>query len=199
VLIAAIPAALVGLLSTHPQQQSLGLQYGSSVLALVYMAALFGLARVRRFIMARRLLFGHLRAANRFRVAAAAVLLFASATGAALAGPFPPEGGVQLQRFLDGGAAPALSRLSRLIPPDASLSAQSGLAAHLSQRRIQWEFPRLEGADYVIVQDSGNRSSQAGDGYEATRAQLPRLGYAEIAHDGGIHLYRRLPHSAAHP
>jgi hypothetical protein len=79
-----------------------------------------------------------------------------------------------------------------VVPPDAAVSAQSGLLPHLSQRRAVWEFPRLESADYVIVDRTGWRSSQAGGaGFERTLNALPSLGYCPMLIDDGVTLYRR--------
>ncbi len=200
VLIATLPAALVGLLSTHPQQRALDLQYGAPVLTLVTIAALFGLARMEA--LARRLTApceGGRSLPVRWQPSAAiALCLLVAAIGAAyLRGPFPPERAAAGWRFADGGAAAALARVARLIPPDASVSAQTGLAPHLSQRREQWEFPRLLGADYVVLQIGGIRSSQSLlAGFDAIVADLPELGYRLVAGDGPIRLYQR--EGAAH-
>lgn len=193
-LVAALPAALVGLLSTHQQQRALDLQYGAPVLTLVTVAALFGLARVHSF---RKRFpgagdgFQHRAADWRPSVAVAGCVLGAAIVAAYLRGPYPPERAAAGWRFADGGAAAALARVARLIPPSASLSAQSGLAPHLSQRRTQWEFPRLLDADYVILDDDGIRSSQSLlAGFDLTVASLPRLGYRLVASEGSIRLYQ---------
>src|SRR5205807_1397038 len=94
-------------------------------------------------------------------VAPAAAVLVAATFGALLHGPFLFDRGTDAARFGGSGQGRNLAAVAALIPPDASLSAQTGLAPHLSHRRVQWEFPRLRGADYVIVQDGGVRSTQS--------------------------------------
>ncbi len=195
VLLAAIPAALVGLLSTHPQQRALDVQYGAPVLTLVVVAVMFGAARAERWaprLAARLSRCSRARAFRRLARGLPACALAAALLAAYLRGPYPPERAAARWRFADDGSAAALARVSGLIPPDASLSAQTGLAPHLSQRRVQWEFPRLKDAEYVILQTNGIRSSQSLlAGFDQTAASLPALGYQPIASDGTIRLYRR--------
>jgi len=195
ILLAAVPAALVGLLSTHPPQRSLDLQYGAPVLALIAIAALFGAARGAAWLQRpgpRTTRWpAHRLRANAASALAAGALCAALAAGF-LRGPFPPERDAAGWRFADDGSAAALARVARLIPADATLSAQTGLAPHLSQRRVQWEFPRLNEAEYVIVQDGGIRSSQSVlAGYDQALAALPARGYDQIAIDGPLRLFRR--------
>lgn len=195
-LLAAVPPALVGLLATHPEQRSLDLQYAAPVLAVLFIAATRGLGVVRRCSGS-----GRLPAAVRHRrigghaalsVAFAALAVAAAGVGFLMRGPYPPGGAYASGRFRGDGDGAALTRVARLIPADASLSAQTGLLPHLSQRTVQYEFPRLDGARYVVLQDGGIVSGQSlgtYGGYDTTRAALPSLGYTEIAHDHGIHLY----------
>jgi hypothetical protein len=42
----------------------------------------------------------------------------------------------------------------------------------------------------VVVEDGGPVSTQARERYQSVRDSLPSLGYEEIAHDGGIHMFR---------
>lgn len=195
VLVASVPAALVGLLSTHPPQRALDLQYAAPVLTLATIAALFGLARgtaLLRHIAGAHGFRPDLRRQAASRVAPAVVVCGAALIAGYVRGPFPPEHAAARWRFADDGAAAALTRVERLLPPDASLSAQTGLAPHLSQRRVQWEFPRLLGADYVILQTGGMRSTQSVQaGFDSTAAALPEPGYMLVAGDGPIRLYRR--------
>ncbi|MHB8575251.1 MAG: DUF2079 domain-containing protein [Dehalococcoidia bacterium] len=194
ILVAAVPVALVGLLATHPAQATLDLQYGTPVLVAFFIAALCGLARLRCW--AAR---AHGWSAPRwFRerptatlAVAAGLCAFAGSVAGALAlGPFPGEGRYQAWRFHDGGEAAALKSVLPLIPADAPLSAQTGLAPHLSQRRDQWEFPRIVTAQYVVLEEGGMVSGQGRDEYGAKVAELPALGFVEIAHAGSIRVFR---------
>ena len=279
-LLLAVPPALVGLLATHPEQQALDLQYAAPVLAILFIAAARGLARLSarpltlnafrwgagegsrpctglpnpaspsarlslplrgrewifrgvgglsplaaiplprwgrdRFCSAKPGLgspvrssipapapglsplaggkrlgdSGRARATLPLALAVCALLL--ATLGYMRRGPYPGGGAYAAWRFRDDGDGAALTRVARLIPIDAAVSAQTGLLTHLSQRRTAWEFPRLEGAPYVVVEDYGivsQQSKQTYGGYDAVRARLPALGYVEIAHDHGIQLY----------
>ncbi len=192
ILLAGLPAMLVGLLSNHPPQRSLDLQYGVPALVVVTLAALVGLERGGHWLK-RRSLQGGLepRLYASLPVGMAAIVLAASLAGALIRGSFPLEGNYNAVRFRSTGDFTALTRIARLMPPDASLSAQTGLAPHLSHRPVQFEWPRLEGADYVITQDGGIISKQSTDTYTGGQISPAALGYTEIANDGNIHLYRR--------
>ncbi|HEY7293548.1 MAG TPA: DUF2079 domain-containing protein [Dehalococcoidia bacterium] len=205
VLLAALPPALLGLLSTHPQQRALDVQYGVPVLIMAAVAALFGVERASRRLKLPLLQppRGRSNGAGQRRLACGAAACVAAAALASgyLHGPFPPERDAAGWRFREGGSAAALARVARLITAGATLSAQTGLAPHLSQRRVQWEFPRLsdtdeerpsEDAEYIVLQSDGIRSSQSLlAGFDQTVAALPQLGYRLIASDGTIRLYRR--------
>jgi uncharacterized membrane protein len=198
-LLAAAPPALLGLLATHPEQRALDLHYSAPVLALLFIAAARGSGNVGAIwravaarLHARRLL--ATLPPRRVALALPALALCCAAVGYAVRGPYPGGGAHQAWRFSDNGDAAALARVERLIPANATLSAQTGLLPHLAQRSVEWEFPRLEDAAYVVIEDGGIVSQQSlgtYGGYDATRAALPTLGYAEIDHDHGIHLYKR--------
>jgi hypothetical protein len=183
-----VPPALVGLLATHPEQQALDLQYAAPVLAVLFIAAARGLGRAGGMTRLRQSRIPSVA----LPLALALCGLLLSGAGYLRRGPYPPGGAYAGWRFRDNGDGAALTRLARLIPNDAPVSAQTGLLSHLSQRRAAWEFPRLEGAPYVVVQDAGIVSQQSLDtygGYNAVRTALPLLGYVEIAHDHGVHLF----------
>jgi hypothetical protein len=121
----------------------------------------------------------------------AAAALGASALAAALVGPFPGERGSLPWRFRDWGQAASLRELARQIPANASVSAQTGIVPHLSQRQVEWEFPRLENAEFVVLEEGGMVSAQGVAAYQATVESLTGLGYVEGARAGTITLYRR--------
>jgi hypothetical protein len=104
----------------------------------------------------------------------------------------PLGGRLVPERYLPTPHTNAVSRVLRAVPPDASLSAQSGLLPRLSQRRAVYEFPRLENAEWVVIDRKGWHSSQAsGAGYERVLSTLPAQGYCRILADDGVELYRR--------
>jgi hypothetical protein len=74
------------------------------------------------------------------------------------ASPFAAEHGAQVSQAHRGAVSGALA----LIPDGASVSAQSGLVARLSQRQEIYEFPRRsDEATWVIVDQRGFRTSQS--------------------------------------
>jgi hypothetical protein len=124
--------------------------------------------------------------------AVAGTLLVANLVGFALASPLPGGGAFQPARFRDGGRGPAVRALLAIVPAAAAVSAQSNLVPHLSQRRGIWEFPRLEDAEYVLLDARGHRSSQAlAAGFERCAAALPGAGFVLLAEREGIRLYHR--------
>src|SRR5207249_1117010 len=89
-------------------------------------------------------------------------LLFAlNLAGFLLASPLPGGGAYRADRFTDGGRGPGVRAVLALVPPSAPVSAQSNLVAHLSEREGIWEFPRLEEAEYVLLDARGPRSTQS--------------------------------------
>jgi uncharacterized membrane protein len=189
--LAAAPSLAANLLSTHPAQHGLTLHYPALSYALLIVAALLGVRslsrsrRVRRLHRRLRLLDGD------SATALAGLLLAASMVAWALGSPLGPRmfDGDRYQRTAHNRA---VDRVIAAVPSGAPVSAQSGLLAHLSQRRDVWEFPRLESAEYVVVDRTAWRSSQAeGAGFERTLNALPSLGYCPVLTDDGVTLYRR--------
>ncbi len=191
ILVAGLPAMLVALLSNHPPQRSLDLQYGVPVLVVVMLAALVGLERGGRWLRRRSDGTPPWRLRSSLPIGIAVIVLAASVAGAIIRGPYPLEGSYSAARFRAASDSAALARVAHLIPSNASLSAQTGLAPHLSQRPVQFEWPQLGGADYAITEDGGIISKQSLDTYTGGHVSPADLGYTEIARDGNIHLYRR--------
>jgi hypothetical protein len=78
-----------------------------------------------------------------------------------------------------------------LVPTEVSVSAQSGLAARLSQRREIYEFPRagLE-AEWVIVDEHGPRSSQSVDAGFHQTLDAVRQQYERVFTRDGVEVFR---------
>ena len=188
--LAAVPLLAVNLLSTHPPQTALSLHYAVLPFAILMVAAVLGaqrLARSRRARVTRQWL---RLDARRCGVLFAGVLLLAEAAGWLAASPlglrFDPD------RYRRTPHVRAVERVVRAVPAGASVSAQSGLLPHLSQRREVWEFPVLRDATYVLVDRQGWRSSQSAEaGYERVLASLPERGYCLVMEDDGVVLYAR--------
>jgi uncharacterized membrane protein len=189
--LAATPLLAANLLATHPPQHDLTLHYPALSYALLIVAAVLGirsLARSRRINDVRqRLRLPSVDTAT----ALAGLMLVASMATWALGSPLGPRM-FEAERYQRTAHDRAVDRVIAAVPNGTALSAQSGLLPHLSQRRDVWEFPRLENAEYVIVDRTAWRTSQADDaGYERTLHSLPSLGYCPVLTDDGVTLYRR--------
>lgn len=98
-----------------------------------------------------------------------------------------------------------LSRFVTQIPAEASVSAQSGLVAYVSQRRTVFMYPRLsnneEMAQYILLDVTSNPFPQKPPVYQQGVQALLRSGdYSLVeAEDGYILLEHRLPNSIALP
>jgi hypothetical protein len=189
-VVAALPLLVANLLTTHPPQNGLTLHYVALPFALLLVAAVLGAERLAR---ASRLepVWRRVRVAPRHRAAAlAGVLLFAEGTGFILGSPL----GLRFdQRHYRGTShTDAVTRVLGAVPSGVPLSAQSGLLPHLSQRREVYEFPRLEGAGWVVIDRKGWRSSQSRNaGYDAVLTALPAMGYCLVTAEDGMELYHR--------
>ena len=86
--------------------------------------------------------------------------------------------------------------VAALIPEDASVSAQSNLYPHVSQRKWIWMFPHIGDADYVFL-DVASQPNSVGynDNFHPTlRAAIERPDYGVVAaRDGYVLLQRGAP------
>lgn len=178
--VAALPDALLQFLSTHRTQQQLRLQYGVEVLPLLLVATVEGLRRVERVARER----------SRPRLISAAALLLGASVLVSAAWYSPLRWGDEV-RTRDPQHRAAIADALRQIPPDAAVSAQSGLAPHLSHRQLIWEFPRLGSAEYVVVDLDGVVARPDVAGFSQAVAALPSEGYRLIWAERGLRVYRR--------
>jgi hypothetical protein len=186
-IVVAAPITAAHLLSTHGAQRSLDFQYAVAPVALLFVASIFA---VRRLATSKRLsgLWRRARIApSRRATALCAVLLVAEAAGFALAIPLGPPFDASLYR--QTSHTHAIDRVLALVPPGASVSAQTGLLPHLSERRDIPEFPDLGDARFVVVDQRGRRSTQSvAAGYDGAMQSLPLLGYCLRASEDGVRL-----------
>src|SRR5262249_44875882 len=81
------------------------------------------------------------------------------------------------------------TRLSTVIPADASLSASLSLAAHFAHRRDLWVFPVLANAEWILV-DLASRLPPSAEEKNGL-ADLKRRGLVELVSGReGYELYR---------
>jgi len=92
-------------------------------------------------------------------------------------------------------------QIAALIPPDASVCAQSALAPHVSERRFIYQFPyRADQSDYIFLDVTGDRYPYIGDSpdYFAAVQQILKSGAFHVvaARDGYLLLARGAAPSA---
>jgi uncharacterized membrane protein len=172
-LLSAVPVALLQFLSAHDTQQQLRLQYGAQVLPLVMLVTVEGFRRLERFSSPLLM----------------AVIVFAVCTLASAVW-YSPFHRLDETTFGSTDRATAQAAFDR-IPGDASVSAQSGLAPHLSQRRQIWEFPVLNNAEYVILDTRGPVSRPYQPIHDAEVAALPLRGYDLVWSEGSLRIFER--------
>jgi uncharacterized membrane protein len=167
-LLPLIPA----LLSSYPYQAGLRLQYGLVAVPFLVIAALLGWQRTSLAAVGLALIAG--AALTWFSMAPILPSLFTDLTG--------------LQR------AGAVDGILERIPPDAQVSASSGLLPHLSERRAISEFPAGSGAGWVVIDNANAPSQQSlSSGYRGAVARLATAGYRIEAQSSGVTLWRLGP------
>ena len=187
-LLAAVPLLCFHLLSKHPPQMHLRLQYSAEVLPLVWIAAMHGLVRVRSSQFAVRSEFCELRTSN----SELFLLILCAGIAFWVASPFPPARLFDTDHFhADPAHARAIAGAIALIPPDATVSAQTALGPHLAHRADLQEFPEGIGATYVLLDARGDIARPEQPIYAATVAALPDEGYTVISSRDGVTLYGR--------
>jgi hypothetical protein len=157
VLAIALPSFAYLALGNTSAQYSIFFQYQAPLIAVMFVAATAGLARLESWGVRPQVLGG---------------LLGAGAVAAFLAmSPVPPGYAFDPTRY-DGGAHVAvLNRYVALVPPDAPVSGGRNLVSRLSRRQRVYNFPNLADAEYVVLdwkgqiypgfyQDDGNALSK---------------------------------------
>lgn len=178
-LLAAAPIALLQWLSGHEPQRELRIQYGMQVLPLVSLATVEGLRRIE----------GRRTHNTRLLPLITVGLVVCTVLGALW---FSPARALSRGSYISRSERAAIGELLARVPPEASVSAQSGLAPHLSQRREIYEFPNLNGARYVVLDLSGVVAEPYQATYAAEVVALGERGYELIWSRGGCRLYERM-------
>lgn len=136
-LVLSLPSFGYLLLSNYREQYELANQYSAVLIPWLVGAAAVGAGRLLTW---------------RIRPGVALGLLLGAAVGAYLAyGPGPLGGKFRPEEFSIDAHVQVGRELLRLIPRDASVSAQSDLVPHLTNRDRLYTFPNLFGADYIVV------------------------------------------------
>ena len=173
-------------------EMQLHLHYGALPFGLAFLASTFGIAALVR---ARPVVpvWNRLHVSERQRpVVLASLLLAAQLTATVISGPFGLN--LQLSHFTRTDAhTAAIREVIELIPPRASVAAQSGLLPHVSQRREVWEFPPAFGAQYVLLDVDLWHASHGPPGLDRdwyfARTVLPGSGYCLIVERESVQLW----------
>jgi uncharacterized membrane protein len=158
VVLAAVPALLLNLLSATPTQTSIHFHYTAAEIPPLIVAAILGGARIR----------------DRWRLPVATIALAGSLIGNYVLGAIPVWGELPGGQTLQERAAVVsahdrvAARALKLIPPGAVVSATNSLGAHLSARRRVLSFPYIQDATWVAVDESR-------PGYADRLAPLPTV------------------------
>jgi uncharacterized membrane protein len=190
--LALLPITLAHLLSTHDAEMRLTLHYGALPMGLAFVASTIGIAALARSTRVDGV-WRRLRIAQHQRaVVLAGGLLAVQLVAAFLNGPFGLKFDLSHYTRADENAV-AVRDVLRLVPPRASVAAQSGLVPHLSQREQIWEFPPAFGAQYVVLDVTSwhtyHGPTTPERDYELARAALPASGYCLIVERGSVQLW----------
>jgi uncharacterized membrane protein len=186
--LAAVPDMLANLLADHKPQLQLTLQYPIFPLALLFAASTVN-ARLLTDSERCQRLWRRLAVpkANRAPLLAGLVLLAETASwliGSPIGLHFNPA------RFQTSPHTAALEAIVHSVPPVASVSAQSSILPHLSEREDIREFPYIDDAAYIVVDRKGFVAWDADvAGYAEVLATLPERGYCPLKSDDGVELW----------
>ncbi|MCL4830764.1 MAG: DUF2079 domain-containing protein [Caldilinea sp.] len=163
VLLLALPSLAINLLADFaPMHQVTTLIYAAPVLPFVMLAAVMGIARANEWINRTRMTRierintdqnSPKSASSAFHWVAAILVLGGALVGQRLWGVLPGSGNHLALSVTDHHrrAAAVIAQ----IPPDAAVSAQDRLNPHVSGRRTLYIFPRVDDADYVLLDVTG--------------------------------------------
>ncbi|MGB5931799.1 MAG: DUF2079 domain-containing protein [Anaerolineae bacterium] len=142
VALLSLPSLAINLLSTSPWMFSGGAHYSAPLLPFFLAAGIYGVMRLGEWLSPR---LGHKRGLGApLLVALVIVILYHRQEGFS-----PLAEGVEIPRLTPHHRL--LPAFTRLIPPEASLSAQTALNPHTSEREDLYLFPEGQEADYIFL------------------------------------------------
>jgi uncharacterized membrane protein len=185
-----VPAAdlLANVLADHKPQLQLTLQYPLYPLALMLLASV---VNIRILVRWNRVgaAWASLRIPANARAPFLAGIVLIAETASWLIGS-PLGFHISPARFRTTAHTAALNRIVQVVPAAASVSAQSSILPHLSERENIREFPYIDHAAYVVIDRKGFvawDSEMAG--YSSVLATLPERGYCLTKADDGVELW----------
>jgi uncharacterized membrane protein len=188
------PVVAMNVLSTWDWTYSEGAHYSASIMAFIFIAAIFGLD----FLAHQLSRWTKLSRAWTVNGLAVVVLLVAGAHHyqigiSPLSASYSPPRITAHHRL-------AQAMMER-IPPDAALSAQSGLYPHLSHRKKAYFFPAVNDAEYVLLDVTGSSYPIAAPEVQSTAKSLLDSGQFGVlaAEDGYVLLQRGLSEASTLP
>jgi uncharacterized membrane protein len=184
-LIVAAPRLALNLLSGSESHFSLIFWYEFNITPFLFVATIGGLERLGRWAGPRR---------ATAMGAGAVYVLCGCLLSSQFWGPNPLREIAQL-RITDH--AQLAETVFDLIPPDASVSAQSNLVAHLAHRRSLFVLPDVNHADYILFDAfDPNRGPQPQALEDTLRSSLNDPNYGLVFSQDGYLLFRRGANSA---
>ena len=200
-------AALVVLpmLSTSDVQQALELHYG--VVPYTFALVLAAMAMALREPQDERVVGGrlprlpslfHLRRTSGRSVLAAAGVLALLAVGLFVAkSPLPPSFAADAGRFEVDHHADVAQSFVDSVPGSVVVSAQANFVPHLSERRHIYEYPRIEDATVLLIDDKRAIPGYDLTGLEECKATIEEIGFRLVREEDGIRMYERSADDAA--
>ncbi len=123
--------------------------------------------------------------------AAGMVILACAVAVFAWKSPLPPSFAAETGRFQVDSHARLARSFVDMVPDDVPVSAQAAYVPHLSQRRDIFEFPRVEDAAWVLLDEKRPVPSYDAPRFDGCLRELPSLGFQIIRREDGITLWRR--------
>jgi uncharacterized membrane protein len=133
-LLPALPAFVINIISDFQPQHTINYQYAAAIIPFVFIAAIYGIKKFKKWVE------GGFRA--RFVVGGVAILLvLVAVAGNFYLSPSPLSSSFHTSLYASDSHVDALNEGLKLIPADASVSAQTFLLAKLSEREKLYQFP----------------------------------------------------------
>lgn len=185
-LLPALPAVAVNLVSDFPGQQTIFYQYTVAIIPFVFMAVVVGLDRLRQWLEGAK-------RARAVMAAAGGLLVLSALAGSFYLGPGPLGETWNMAKYRGDAHIEVIREGVDLVPPGASVSSQVYLLPHLSERQEIYMFPNpfidLVDDRYYRSLDPGERRfmwpggvyRRREPGYDPLSHPVPEVDYVALA------------------